>query len=367
MSEVLEKWMNPNVAGIIPYQPGRPIEEVARELGLDPVGVSKIASNENPLGVSPKAVAAIHSSATDMHRYPDGGAYYLRSKLAERFQVAPSQLVMGNGSNELIEFIGHCFMDEDRSVVVSAHAFVIYKLIARMMGSEIIEVPTVGLGHDLAAMAAAVRDDTSVVFICNPNNPTGTMLLQDELDEFIDKIPASTLIVFDEAYAEIAQGAMPDMLKHVQSRPNCVMLRTFSKAYGLAGLRVGFGICPAAMAEALQKARQPFNVNRMAQAAALAALDDDEFLEKTNAIIAEGKDYLEQSFADLKLDFQPTAANFILVKVGDGAKVTEALTRRGVIVRPMAGYGLGEYIRVSLGTMTENRRFIETLADVLNT
>ncbi len=365
MSKLLEKWMNPNVASVKPYEPGRPIEEVARELGLDPATICKIASNENPIGTSPKAIDAMHTMATDMYRYPDGGAFYLRTELARRFGVGMPQIVLGNGSNELIEFIGHCFMAPGRSIVCSAHAFVIYKLIARMMGSEVIEVPTCGLGHDLNAMAEAVREDTSVVFVCNPNNPTGTLLCQDELEEFVERIPDSTLIVFDEAYAEIAQGEMPDMLETVKTRPNCVMLRTFSKAYGLAGLRIGYGICPAAVAEALQKARQPFNANRMAQTAALAALDDDEFLMRTNQLIAEGKQYMENAFVEMGLEFQPTAANFILVRVGDGAKVTTELTKRGVIVRPMAGYGLGEYIRVSFGAMDENRRFIGALKEVL--
>ncbi|MCF7855448.1 MAG: histidinol-phosphate transaminase [Candidatus Pacebacteria bacterium] len=363
---VLEKWQNPDVAAITPYEPGRPIEEVARELGIDPASISKLASNENPLGTSPKALDALRKKLPETFRYPDGGAYYLREKLAAHFGVVRQQVVLGAGSNEILEFIGHCFMSSGRSVVVSAHAFVIYKLIARMFDTRVIEVPaTAGLGHDLNAMAEAIEDDTCAIFVCNPNNPTGTLVEQDAVDAFLKKVPDDVLVVFDEAYAEIALGSMPDTLSIVKSRGNCLMLRTFSKAYGLAGLRIGFGMGPQPLIETLQKARQPFNVNRLAQEAALAALDDDEFIERSRELFAESKKYLETSCERLGLDYVPTVANFLLIKVGDAPPVTQHLLGKGIIVRPMAGYGLPEYIRVSFGVMEENRRFIGALKEIM--
>jgi histidinol-phosphate aminotransferase len=363
---VLTKWMNQSIAEVTPYEPGRPIEEVAREMGLEPADISKLASNENPLGTSPKALAALRDKLSETFRYPDGGAYYLRSELAARYGVSRNQVALGNGSNEILEFIGHCFMGHGRSIVVSAHAFVIYKLIAKMFDTQVIEVPaTSGLGHDLEAMAAAIRPDTCAVFVCNPNNPTGTMLGQPAIDRFLAQVPDDVLVAFDEAYAEIALGEMPDSLSTVKSRTNCVMLRTFSKAYGLAGLRIGYGIGPEPIIQSFQKARQPFNVNRLAQIAALAALEDDDFLQRSRELFAASKEYLEGFCQNCGLEFIPTFANFLLIKVGDGAAVTRALTERGLIVRPMAGYGLPEYIRVSFGTMPENERFARTLLEML--
>jgi len=359
------KWVNPDVAALQPYEPGRPIEEVAREFGLDSGSICKLASNENPLGVSPKAIAAIRDQADKMFRYPDGGGYYLRSRLAEKHCVDFGEVILGNGSNEIIEFIGHCFFGPDRSIVVSAHAFVIYKLLARMFSTTVIEVPTIGLAHDPVAMADSVREDTSVVFVCNPNNPTGTMIESSGVATLMDRVPDDVLVVFDEAYAEIAVGPMPDTLPYVRAGRNCVLLRTFSKAYGLAGLRIGYGLGPAAIVSALQKPRQPFNVNSMAQAAALAALDDDDFLCRTRSAVAQGKQQMEDACRRLGLPFQPTCANFMLVTVGDGARVADAMARRGVIVRPMAGYGLPETVRVTFGTTTENEHLISCLEEVV--
>ncbi|MFO7820480.1 MAG: histidinol-phosphate transaminase [Lentisphaeria bacterium] len=362
----IEKWLNDDVASITPYEPGRPIEEVAREMGMNPAAISKLASNENPLGPSPRALEAMQKHVNEMYLYPDGGAYYLRSKLAGRYDVSRKQLVLGNGSNEILEFIGHCFMGRDRSIVVSAHAFVIYKLIARMFNTEVREVPaSTGLGHDLDAMATAVDDTTCAVFVCNPNNPTGTMASQKEIEKFLAEIPEHVLVVFDEAYAEIALGQMPDTLSMIKKRENCLMLRTFSKAYGLAGLRIGYGIGPKPMIESLQKARQPFNVNRLAQEAALAALDDDAFLSQSRTQFQAGKECLEKACTQLGLEYVPTYANFLLIKIGNGAEITRRLTEKGVIVRPMAGYGLPEYIRVSFGKTEENERLVRELQNVL--
>jgi len=361
----VQKWLNKDVAAITPYEPGRPIEEVAREMGMAPDCINKLASNENPLGPSPRALQAMEAHLADMYLYPDGGAYSLRTKLAGQYDVAKKQVVLGNGSNEILEFIGHCFFGKGRSIVVSAHAFVIYKLVARMFNTAVREIPTRSLQHDLDAMADAVDETTCAVFVCNPNNPTGTLAGPDEVEAFVERIPDETLIVFDEAYAEIALGTMPDTLALIKTRPNCIMLRTFSKAYGLAGLRIGYGIGPEPIIESLQKARQPFNVNRMAQEAALAALDDRDFIERSRSHFAASKEYLQSECRKAGLEYVPTYANFLLVKAGDSAGVTRQLTEKGVIVRPMAGYGLSQYIRVSFGRTEENERFIRELQHVM--
>ncbi len=360
------KWLNQNVANLQPYEPGRPIEEVSRELGLDPAQIAKLASNENPLGTSPKALAAMRAALPESFRYPDGGAWRLRQKLAGVYGVDMAQVVVGAGSNELIEFIAHCFLGPGRSVVVSAYAFVIYKLMAKMFGSAIIEVPARDYGHDLDAMLAAIRPDTSVVFLCNPNNPTGTMFGPRQLADFMAKVPEDKLVVFDEAYAEIALGEMPDSLGFVKAGRACVMLRTFSKAYGLAGLRLGYGIAPKAVAEALQRPRQPFNANLLAQEAGIAALDDHEFLRATRETLAKGRDYLEAQCRAMGLEFVRTYANFMLIRVGAKAgEINRLLTAAGVIVRPMGPYQLPEFLRVSFGTMAENEKFIAALKSAL--
>jgi len=357
--------MNPHVAAVHPYQPGRPIEEVAREYGLAPEDICKLASNENPLGVSPKALRHLRRVLRDTCRYPDGGAYYLRRKLADRLGVAPEQLIFGNGSNEIIEFIGHCFMGPGASVVASAHSFVIYKLMAGMFGSRFIEVPTRGLGHDLTAMARAIQPDTSVVFICNPNNPTGAFLRGRQIRRFMERAPKEVLVVFDEAYWELCLSRMPDTLEYVRAGRNCMVLRTFSKAYGLAGLRIGYGIGPAEIVAALEKPRQPFNTNRLAQEAAMAALDDRGFVRATRRLCRSARAFIEQACEDMELEYERTYANFMLIRVGDGAAVTEELTRRGVIVRPMGGYALPEYIRISFGLPPENERLVNALREVV--
>ena len=360
------KWLNPSLATLTPYEPGRPIEDVAREHGLAPDEICKLASNENPLGTSPKAKQAMCEKLDDCFLYPDGGAFYLREKLALKYNALREQVILGAGSNEILEFIGHCFFAPDRSIVVSAHAFVIYKLIATVFGTEIRETPAAGLGHDMDAMAEAVRENTSVVFICNPNNPTGTIVDETATDRFMDAVPEDTLVVFDEAYAEIALDTMPDTLKYVREGRNCVVLRTFSKAYGLAGLRIGYGIGPQPIINALQKARQPFNVSRIAQEAAFAALDDHEFINQSRTLFADSKQYFEKEFTRLGFEFQPSIANFVLVKVGDAAQVADKLMKKGMIVRPMAGYGLPAYIRISYGTPSQNKQAVKALAETVN-
>ena len=361
----IDQWLNPSIRSMTPYEPGRPIEEVAREFGLDPADVCKLASNENPLGTSPGALEAARAALPDMYRYPDGGAYYLRQKLAGRLDVDPAQLVFGSGSNEILEFIGHCYMAPGRSIVASRHAFVVYKLIAHIFETRCIEVDTDGLAHNADAMIEAIEPDSSVIFVCNPNNPTGTLLTSEDIDRFMDRVPDHVLVVFDEAYAEICLGEMPDTLKYVREGRNCVVLRTFSKAYGLAGLRIGYGVGPKPIVDALQKARQPFNVNRLAQEAAMGALDDDAFIERTRKAMLEGRQIIERGCEELGLVFERSYANFMLIRVGDGAATTRELMKRGVIVRPMAGYGLPEYIRVSYGVEEENRRLVRALDEVM--
>jgi histidinol-phosphate aminotransferase len=362
----LLKWINADIAGLKPYEPGRPIEEVAREFGLAPEDVVKLASNENPLGTSPQALRAMRRSLKQSFLYPDGGAYYLRRKLAAHYDVGPDQIILGAGSNEILEFLGHCFLGPQRSIVVSAHAFVIYKLIARMFGARVIEVPTAGLGHDLDAMADAIAADTRIIFVCNPNNPTGTMVGKTAVSRLMRRVPADVLVVFDEAYAEICLGRMPDTLSFVRDNRACVVLRTFSKAYGLAGLRVGYGIAPAALVSNLQRARQPFNVSRLAQDAALAAIDDTAFVKRSRRLFREARDFFAGELAQSGLAYEPTYANFVLVEVGKGAETAAALMRRGVIVRAMAGYGLPRHIRISFGTMPENRKVMSELRTVLD-
>lgn len=362
----LQSRLNPHVDSITPYQPGKPIEDVARELGLDPDSIIKIASNECPLGPSPKAVKAMKACSKSMHIYPDGGAYALRRKIAEKFDVQPGQLIFGNGSNELIEFIGHCLLKPGASAVMSQYAFVVYKLVSLMFGAEPIEVPTKGgFTHDLRKMAKAIRPDTSVVFICNPNNPTGSMIKQTDIDAFMAKVPEDVLVVFDEAYYELCLKRMPDTMKYVREGRNVIVLRTFSKAYGLAGLRLGYGIAKPEVIKALEKTRQPFNVNAMAQVAGIAALDDQAFVKRTLRTCRRGAKAISQFCRERGLEFVPPCANFILIKVGDGAKVFNGLQKLGVIVRPMAPYKLPEWIRVTFGTDAENARFIEALGKVL--
>lgn len=365
MSDVM-KWMHAGLAKLQPYQPGRPIEHVAREQGLDPAEISKLASNENPLGMSRQARLAAKRCLAEMFRYPDGDCYYLREKLAAKLNVQPRQLIFGCGSNEIIEFIGHCFMAPGRSSISSQYAFIVYKLVAQMFGTDAVEVPAPALEHDMVRMAKAIRPDTSVVFICNPNNPTGTLVRDAAVRRFMDKVPEDVLVVFDEAYAEICLGPMPDTLRYVrEGRPNAMVLRSFSKAYGLAGLRIGYGVAAEPLIQALEKARQPFNVNRLAQEAALAALDDDAFVRRSRALFRRSRAFVEKACEDMGLDYTRSYANFMLIKVGDAARVNAGLTKRGVIVRPVAGYGLPEYIRISYGTMPENEKLIRALREVM--
>lgn len=358
---------NPWIQGLATYEPGRPIEEVARELGFANADeIIKIASNENALGPSPRAVDAMREVAGRMHLYPDGDCFYLRRKLAERLNVHMDQILVANGSNEAIELLAHVFLAPGKNIVMAQGAFIIYKLVAAALQADTIMVPMRNYTHDLQAMLKAITPNTQLVFIANPNNPTGTMVGGAEIDAFMAKVPDHVVVVFDEAYIELLPPSkQPDVLKYVRQGRHVFVLRTFSKTYGLAGLRVGYAVAPKEGIELLHRVRQPFNVNAMAQTAALAALDDDEFVEKTRKMVADGLAYLEKAFREMGLEFVPSVANFILVKVGKGREVFHELMRRKVIVRPMDGYGLPDHVRVTVGLPHENERFVAALKDVL--
>jgi len=351
---------------LTPYPPGMPIEELERELGIrDSI---KLASNENPLGPSPKAVDAIARALPNLHRYPDGSAFYLTRRLAERHGVSPDEMIVGNGSNELIELVARTFLRPRDEVVMADQAFVVYRMVTQAVAATPRIVPLRNFTHDLEAMAEAVTSRTRVVFVANPNNPTGTIFRRPAWEAFLRALAGrQLLVVADDAYAEfVTDPEYPDTLasRGAGSVP-VVTLRTFSKLYGLAGLRVGYAIAPAAVIDALGRVRQPFNVNLLAQVGALAALDDHEHVRRTLATNREGMAYLTQEFDRLGLAWVPSAANFILVRVGRGVQVYEALLARGVIVRPMDGYGFPDHLRVSIGLPRENTRCIEALAAVL--
>jgi len=363
MSSVWD-YANPQLRDLAVYEPGKPIEETARELGADASSIIKLASNENPLGPSPKALQAMRAALENAHLYPDGGGYYLREALAARFGLKRENIILGSGSNEVLEFLGHAFLNRDDEVVTSQHAFIAYKLIAAIFGARTIEVPSPDLRHHLDEMLDAITPRTRLVFIANPNNPTGTLLAQEEIDRFVAALPANVVVAFDEAYFEYVEHP-PDTLQFIRERQNVIVLRTFSKIQGLASLRIGYGMAHPELIQVLQKTRQPFNVNGLAQAAAVAGLEDSDHQRKTRQITDEGRAFLEKEFAAMKLEFVPSAANFVLVKVGDGLSVFKQLLERHIIVRALKGYNLHEWIRISIGTMEQNLACIAALKEVL--
>jgi histidinol-phosphate aminotransferase len=356
---------NPQLRDLAVYEPGKPIEETARELGAEASQIIKLASNENPLGPSPKALVAMRAALESAHLYPDGGGYYLREALAAKLGLTRDQIILGSGSNEIIEFLGHAFLDRGDDVITSEHAFIAYKLVASVFGARTIEVPSPDLRHDLDGMIAAITPKTRLIFVANPNNPTGTLAGQAEIDRFVERVPENVVVVFDEAYFEYLDDP-PDTLRFVRAGRNVAVLRTFSKIQGLASLRIGYGIARPELIQVLQKTRQPFNVNGLAQAAALAGLDDDEHRRETKRLTNEGRAYLQEQFSSMNLPFVPSAANFVLVKVGDGAKIFRKLLEHQIIVRALKGYNLPEWIRISVGTMEQNRKCIAGLREVLD-
>jgi len=356
---------NPQLRDLVVYEPGKPIEETARELRVDPTAIIKLASNENPLGPSRKAIQAMRAALKNAQLYPDGGGFYLRSALAARLGFARENIILGNGSNEVIEFLGHAFLNPGDDVIVSEHAFIAYKLIATLFGARTIETPSPDYQHDLEAMLDAITPKTRLIFIANPNNPTGTLLAQDKIDNFMSRVRENIVTIFDEAYFELLNDP-PDTLRYVREGRNIVVLRTFSKIHGLASLRVGYGIASRGLIDVLQKTRQPFNVNGIAQAGALAALSDQAHQCKTKEVVDAGRAYLEEHFVEMKLGFVPGAANFVMVNIRDGAAVFKKLLARKIIVRSLKGYNLPEWVRITVGTMEQNKKCIAALKEVLS-
>jgi histidinol-phosphate aminotransferase len=351
---------------LIPYEPGKPIEEVEREYGI--ANSIKLASNENPLGPSPKAMAAIRAKLDQLHLYPDGDCFYLKREVARKLGVAPENLIFGNGSNEIIELAVRTLMRPGDEAVMAEQAFVVYPLIVQAVGGKKKAVPLRNFTHDLAAIGAAITPETRVVFLANPNNPTGTIFRRDEWERFLGKVPRDRLLIVDEAYFEYVQDpAYPDSLRYHAEDRAILTLRTFSKLYGLAGLRIGYGVGPKQLIDTMHRVRQPFNVNAAAQWAALAALDDVDHVKRSLEVNRLGIEYLQREFTRLGLEFVPSRANFILVRVGKGQEVFEQLLSQGVIVRSMAGYQFPEHVRVTVGTMAENRRFIDALEKTIKT
>ena len=359
---------NPWIASQRPYQPGRPIEEVARELGLgDAEGIVKLASNENALGPSPKAMDAMRAAIPKMHLYPDGGSFYLRQAIAKKFGVSEDMAMLGCGCNEHAVLLAHAFMDRGDELVASERSFVVYKLVAELYHCKCVEAPMKGMTHDLDALLKAITPRTKIVVVGNPNNPTGTMVGQAEIDRFVERVPDNVVTVFDEAYMELLElRDQVDTVKHVKAaKKPVVTLRTFSKAYGLAGLRVGYALAQPDGIDLLNKVRQPFNVNAMAQAAAVAALEDEAHLQATRRMLRDGRKQLMDGMRKLGLDPVDSVTNFILFPFKKAAGLTAALTKRKVIVRPMAGFGLPEHVRVSVGTAKENAQFLRALSEAL--
>lgn len=354
--------VNPHIAALRPYEPGKPIEELERELGIQ--GSIKLASNENPLGPSPRAVEAMRRAAAAVHRYPDGASFRLRQALAGRLGVEPGQLVFGCGADELLELVAKAFLRRGDEVVFAWPSFAMYPIVTQGMGAEPVRVPLdADLVHDLPALARAVGERTRVAFVCNPNNPTGTSFGRAAFDRFVEALPEGVVLVVDEAYREFAvRPDFPDALSWLARRPGTMVVRTFSKLYGLAGARVGYAVADSELAGYLERARHPFNLNVLAEEAALAALDDREHVERTLALVREGARFLTQELQALGLEVWPTDANFLLARTGSGAY--ERLLREGVIVRPLAGFGLPDHVRITIGTKEENERLVAALRKI---
>ena len=352
------------VRSIAPYQPGKPISELAREMGLDERTIVKLASNENPRGIGPRTRAAIDSALGDIARYPDGNGFELKQALARRYGVDMGSIVLGNGSNDVLELVALAFLGPGRAAVFSQHCFAVYPLATQARGARSIVVPAKNYGHDLEAMARAIDDETYVAWIANPNNPTGTFARHEEVEAFLKRVPERVLVVLDEAYNEYLPPELRgDSARLLKRHPNLVITRTFSKAYGLAGLRVGYALAHPSVADVMNRVRQPFNVNSIALAAAAAALDDMEFVARSYAENLQGLRALEEGARTLGLDYIPSHGNFITIRVGKAPEIYKKLLKRGVIVRPVGGgYGLNEHLRVTVGTAAENERFLGALA-----
>lgn len=354
----------PGVQNLAPYVPGKPTEELQRELGLD--RIVKLASNENPLGASPAVAGAMQNLWHDIARYPDGNGFQLKQALSKKFEIDPECITLGNGSNDVLELVAKAFVDNGEEVVFSEHAFAVYPIVTQAVGGKAVVVPAKDYGHDLAAMASAVTERTKVMFVANPNNPTGTWNNRDAVVNLLETVPPQVVVVLDEAYFEyVSEADYPNGLELLSRFPNLVVTRTFSKIFGLASLRVGYGFASAEITDVLNRVRQPFNVNSYAQVAAVASLKDRDFLSRSRKLNDEGLIYLANGFRDIGLEYIPSVGNFITFMVNNAERVYDDLLHKGVIVRPVAGYGIPDGLRVTVGTVGENRVFLKALKDVL--
>ncbi len=361
--------VQPQILGIHPYIPGKPVSELQRELGL--TYISKLASNENPLGASPNVLTTVQTALTEIARYPDGSAFELKQSLSQFLGVKTEQIALGNGSNELLELVARVFAGAGDEIIYAQYAFAVYPISAQVVGATGVEVPAVDWGHDLTAMLAAITDKTKLIYIANPNNPTGTLLTRAEWEAFISQVPQEVVVVLDEAYIEYAKSfdtnnQYPDGCDYLSQYPNLLISRTFSKAYGLASLRVGYLLGCKEIIQYINQLRAPFNVNHYAQVAACSALDDQEFVEKSTVLNQQGMRQIKEALARLNVAYIPSVGNFICIDLGDQAlEMNQKLLKEGVIVRPLANYGLTQFLRVSIGTQVENQHFIDALKAVL--
>ena len=355
------------IRAIAPYQGGKPISELAREMGLNEADIVKLASNENPLGISPKAQMAIDDAVADIARYPDGNSFALREAVSKKFAVAPNQIVFGNGSNDILELAARAFLGKGTEAIYSQHAFAVYPLVTQAVGATGVVIPAKDFAHDLDGFTKAITPKTKLIFIANPNNPTGTLINKDALRAFIHAVPGDVLILLDEAYDEyLGADNKSEAINWLAEFPNLIISRTFSKAYGLAGLRVGFGLMHAQVADMLNRVRQPFNVNSIAQVAAIASLADDDFVARSYAANQAGMAQLTQGFNKLGLEYIPSFGNFVSFKIANAAQVNQKLLQNGVIVRPVANYEMPDYLRVSVGLFSENAKFLEVLEQIIH-
>ncbi len=355
------------IRAIAPYQGGKPIAELAREMGLNEADIVKLASNENPLGISPKAQMAIDNAIGDIARYPDGNSFALRDAVSKKFDVSPNKIVFGNGSNDILELAARAFLQVGDEAIYSQHAFAVYPLVTQAVGATGVVVPAKNFAHDLDGFLKAITPKTKLIFIANPNNPTGTLIHKDALHAFIHAVPHHVLILLDEAYDEyLSAEHQSEAISWLAEFSNLIISRTFSKAYGLAGLRVGFGLMHADVADILNRVRQPFNVNAIAQAAAVASLADDDFVARSYAANTAGMVQITQGLTKLGLSYIDSYANFVSFKIENAALINQKLLQNGIIVRPIANYEMPDYLRVSIGLFSENAKFLEVLSKIIN-